>query len=103
MKLYCYLNGDILPLDEAKISIMDIGILRGYSVYDGMAVINGKVLRFSDHWQRFIQGAGAFKFKNSYHRRLTGEKNNRDNGEVGPFNTSKYQIDSHGGTDTWRY
>ena len=48
-----------MPLDEAKISIMDIGILRGYSVYDGMAVINGKVLRFSDHWQRFIQGAGA--------------------------------------------
>lgn len=63
MKQYCYLNGEILPLEEAKISILDIGILRGYSVYDGMALINGKVLRFSDHWQRFNQGAEALSLK----------------------------------------
>ncbi len=57
MMEYCFLNGEIMPLKEAKIGIEDIGLLRGYGIYDGLAVINGKVFHFEDHWNRFVSGA----------------------------------------------
>ena len=63
MKQYCYLDGKIKPLDEAKISVSDIGLLRGYGVYDGLAVMGGKVFRLADHWRRFTRGAEALNLK----------------------------------------
>ena len=54
---YCFLNGKILPLSEAKIGVGDIGLLRGYGIYDGIAAFNGKPFRFTDHWNRFVSGA----------------------------------------------
>ena len=63
MKQYCYLDGKIKPLDEAKISVSDIGLLRGYGVYDGLAVMGGKVFRLADHWRRFTRGAEALNIK----------------------------------------
>lgn len=59
MKEYCFLNGKILPVEEAKVSVLDIGLLRGYGIYDGLTTIDGKPFRFADHWQRFIDGAHA--------------------------------------------
>ncbi len=59
MKNYCFLNGEVLLLEEAKVSVLDIGLMRGYGVYDGLASVNGKVFKFSDHWQRFTDGAHA--------------------------------------------
>lgn len=56
---YCFLNGQILPLSEAKVSINDIGLLRGYGIYDGLAVFGGKPFRFADHFKRFLDGAHA--------------------------------------------
>lgn len=63
MNQYCFLNGEVMPLAEAKVSVLDIGLLRGYGIYDGLSVINGKVLRFDDHWQRFERGAKALNLK----------------------------------------
>lgn len=57
MNQYCFLNGEIIPLEEARVSVLDIGLLRGYGIYDGMAAIKGKPFRFSDHWNRFLSGA----------------------------------------------
>ena len=59
MKNYCFLNGEVMPIEEAKVSILDIGLMRGFGVYDGLTAINGKVFRFADHWQRFTDGAHA--------------------------------------------
>jgi len=59
MNQYCFLNGEIMSLAEAKVSILDIGILRGYGIYEALAVINGKPLRLTDHWQRLTSGAEA--------------------------------------------
>lgn len=59
MKNYCFLNGEIMPIEEAKVSVLDIGLMRGYGVYDGLAALGGKVFRFADHWQRFTDGAHA--------------------------------------------
>lgn len=57
MTQYCFLNGKVLGAEEAKVSLSDIGLLRGYGIYDGLAVLNGKVFRFVDHWNRFLSGA----------------------------------------------
>jgi branched-subunit amino acid aminotransferase/4-amino-4-deoxychorismate lyase len=59
MTQYCFLNGQILPIEEAKVSILDIGLLRGFGIYDGLAGIGGKPFRFGDHWNRFSDGAHA--------------------------------------------
>ena len=63
MSHYCFLNGEVVPLEEGKVSVSDIGLLRGYGIYDGLIVIKGKVLRFADHWQRFVRGAEALNLK----------------------------------------
>ena len=34
MSRYCYVNGMIVPEKEARISIFDIGLQRGYAVFD---------------------------------------------------------------------
>jgi branched-subunit amino acid aminotransferase/4-amino-4-deoxychorismate lyase len=57
MTEYCYLNGEIIPTLEAKVSVLDIGLLRGYGIYDGLGTIKGKVFHFERHWDRFLEGA----------------------------------------------
>lgn len=59
MSLFCFLNGKIMPLEEAKVSVLDIGLMRGYGIYDGLAAVKGEPFRFEDHWQRFVNGAHA--------------------------------------------
>lgn len=59
MKEYCFLNGKVLEVEEAKVSILDIGLLRGFGIYDGLTTIGGKPFRFADHWNRFVDGAHA--------------------------------------------
>ena len=53
----CFLNGEIIPVEDAKVSVLDIGLLRGYGIYDGIAGIKGKPFRFPDHWTRFLSGS----------------------------------------------
>jgi branched-chain amino acid aminotransferase len=54
---HCFLNGQVVPISEARVSVLDIGLLRGYGIYDGMAAFGGKPFRFADHWERFVNGA----------------------------------------------
>lgn len=54
---YCYLNGEEVLLKEAKISVSDIGVMRGYGIYDGLTALGDKVFQFEDHWRRFVDGA----------------------------------------------
>lgn len=54
---YCYLNGKIVPINEAFVSIFDTGILRGYGVYDGSTVFGKNIFRFEDHLKRLRNSA----------------------------------------------
>lgn len=74
MSQYCFLNGEVLPLAEAKISILDIGLIRGYGIYEALTVINGKPLHFKDHWQRLLRGAKALGIKIPIENKLAEEK-----------------------------
>lgn len=61
--LFCYLNGKILPVNQAKISILDIGLLRGFSIFDFMRYYNGQPFLFSWHLKRFRQSAKTLGLK----------------------------------------
>ncbi len=53
----CYLNGQILPLSEAKVGITDIGLLRGFGIYEGLVTHNRKPFMLADHLARFRRSA----------------------------------------------
>lgn len=47
-----YLNGEYLPLAEAKISVLDRGFLFGDGVYEVIPAYFGHLFRFAEHLQR---------------------------------------------------
>lgn len=53
----CYLNGATVPLSEARIGVLDLGILRGFGIYEGITSFSGEPFRFDDHWERFQKSA----------------------------------------------
>ncbi|MBN2822826.1 MAG: aminotransferase class IV [Coriobacteriia bacterium] len=54
---HVYLNGRILPASQAAISPFDVGILRGYAVFDLFQTINGEPFQLEDHLARFRASA----------------------------------------------
>ncbi len=44
-----YLNGDYLPLADAKVSVLDRGFLFGDGVYEVIPAYNGRLFRLEDH------------------------------------------------------
>ncbi|HVL00833.1 MAG TPA: D-amino acid aminotransferase [Dongiaceae bacterium] len=56
-----YLNGQYLPLEEARISPMDRGFLFGDGVYEVIPCYNGKLFRLEQHIQRLIRSLDAIQ------------------------------------------
>jgi len=54
MKRIVYLNGEYLPEHEAKISIFDRAVTFGDAVYDVAGVLDGKLVDFEHHMQRYF-------------------------------------------------
>ncbi len=52
-----------MPIDEAKVSVSDIGLMRGLSLYEAIAVVGAKPLRLADHWERLESGAKTLGLK----------------------------------------
>jgi branched-chain amino acid aminotransferase len=52
-----YLNGDYMPLSEAKIGVTDYGFLFGYALYETMRAYKGKIFRLKDHLDRLEKAA----------------------------------------------
>ena len=49
---YAYLNGRIVPEQQAAISPLDIGLLRGYAVFDLLRTVAGRPFLLPEHLQR---------------------------------------------------
>ncbi len=59
-----YLNGDYLPVDEAKISVLDRGFIFGDGIYEVIPVYGGRLFRGSHHLQRLDSGLKAIRIDN---------------------------------------
>lgn len=46
---FVYLNGNIMPADQAAISPFDVGVLRGYAVFDLAQTISGRPFMLTEH------------------------------------------------------
>ena len=54
-----YINGELLPRSEAKISVFDSGFLLGDGVWEGIRLHNGKLVFGKEHLERLSDGAKA--------------------------------------------
>ncbi len=59
-----YLNGTFLPIEEAKISVMDRGFLFGDSIYEVIPAYNGRLFRLAHHLDRLQNGLQAISMDN---------------------------------------
>ena len=59
-----YLNGEYLPLNEAKVSVLDRGFIFGDGVYEVIPAYGGKALRFEHHMQRLQNSLDAIRINN---------------------------------------
>lgn len=54
-----YINGEILPIKEAKISVFDRGFQYGDGVFEGLRCYDGKIFKLEEHVVRLFNSARA--------------------------------------------
>ena len=64
----CHLNGEFLPLNEAKISVLDRGFIFGDGVYDVAPVYGRRMFRFDEHMARLERGLQKIRITNPHGR-----------------------------------
>ena len=62
----CYLNGEYLPLAQARISPLDRGFLFADSVYEVLPVFGGRMFRFPEHFARLARSLSEIKMEVPY-------------------------------------
>lgn len=63
-----YLNGEYLPLADAKISVMDRGFLFGDGVYEVIPCYLGHLFHLSEHLERLENSLASIRLVNPYNR-----------------------------------
>ena len=64
----CYLNGEYLPLNQARISPLDRGFIFGDGIYDVAPVYGRRILRFEEHMARLERGLAKIRIPNPHTR-----------------------------------
>jgi D-alanine transaminase len=63
-----YLNGEMLPLKDAKVSVLDRGFIFGDGIYEVVAVYNKTPFRLEQHLDRLERSLDKIKLKNPLSR-----------------------------------
>ncbi|WP_210485191.1 D-amino-acid transaminase [Microvirga antarctica] len=63
-----FLNGAFLPEADAKVSVMDRGFLFSDGVYEGVGILDGRVVDNDAHLERFERSMGEIRIPNPYSR-----------------------------------
>ena len=63
MKRIVFLNGEYLPEQEAKISIFDRAVTFGDAIYEVAGVLDGKLVDFEHHMQRYFNSLKKLSIK----------------------------------------
>lgn len=56
-----YVNGEYFRRDAAKVSVFDAGFVLGDGVWEGLRLVNGRLLAIDDHMARLYEGAGSIQ------------------------------------------
>jgi D-alanine transaminase len=64
----CYLNGEYLPLAQAKVSVLDRGFIFGDGVYEVVPVYQRRLFRFDEHMDRMDRGLSKIRIVNPLSR-----------------------------------
>lgn len=56
-----YLNGAFFKRDEAKISVFDAGFVLGDGVWEGVRLVDGKIIALDEHLDRLFEGANSIQ------------------------------------------
>lgn len=56
------IDGELLPREEAKISVFDSAVQGGDAVWEGIRIYNGKVFMLEEHLDRMMDSARAMAF-----------------------------------------
>lgn len=63
MSQLIYLDGKLVPKEQAVISVYDHGLLYGDGIFEGIRVYSGKVFRHKDHIDRLYESARAIRLE----------------------------------------
>ncbi|MDR0822253.1 MAG: branched-chain-amino-acid transaminase [Endomicrobium sp.] len=58
-----YIDGKLVPKEEAKISVFDHGVLYGDGIFEGIRAYNGRVFRLTEHLNRLWSSAKAINLE----------------------------------------
>ena len=64
----CHLNGEFVPLREAKVSVLDRGFIFGDGVYEVVPVYRRKLFRFDEHMARLTRSLAKVRIANPHGR-----------------------------------
>lgn len=62
----CWLNGVVSPASEAKIPVLDHGVLYGDGVFEGIRFYNGQLFKMAEHIQRLFDSARVLQLAIPY-------------------------------------
>lgn len=68
-----YMDGQYLPIHEAKLSVLDYGFLHSDATYDVVHVWKGAFFRLDDHLNRFVRGMGELHMSIPYNKTQIAE------------------------------
>jgi branched-chain amino acid aminotransferase len=58
-----YVNGEMVPMREAKISVFDRGFQYGDGVFEGLRAYDGKIFKLREHTDRLFRSAKAINIE----------------------------------------
>ena len=59
MSRQVYINGKLVPQEQATVSVFDHGLLYGDGVFEGLRAYGGKIFRLEEHVRRLYESAKA--------------------------------------------
>jgi len=62
----CLLNGQLLPLSQAKVSVLDRGFIFGDGVYEVIPVYERRLFRFDEHMARLARSLDKLRIGNPH-------------------------------------
>jgi branched-chain amino acid aminotransferase len=64
--MYFFINGNYVTEKEATLSVLDLGLIRGYGIFDYLRTYQGQPFHLEEHLERFLYSAKTTKIQLPY-------------------------------------